>query len=104
MSLTYLGVPMTRKKLSKKQTIEKLEANRQQNEFQMSQEMERLIRSWSRKGIPLNQSVDVMTDFFINFAFQVHASPKDANHEIMKSMSRQMLHLGELKESELNMH
>ena len=95
---------MARKKLTKKQMHEKMETMKRENEFQMSQELERLIRSWARKGIPMSHSVEVMTDFFMNFVFTVHSSPKDANHEIMKAMSRQMLHLGEVEESELNIH
>ena len=95
---------MRRKKLTKKQMHEKMETMKRENEFQMSQELERLIRSWARKGIPMSHSVEVMTDFFMNFAFTVHSSPKDANHEIMKAMSRQMLHLGEVEESEFNIH
>ena len=95
---------MARKKLTKKQMHEKMETMKRENEFQMSEELERLIRSWTRKGIPLSHSVEVMTDFFMNFAFTVHSNPKDANHEIMKAMSRQMLHLGEVEESELNIH
>ena len=95
---------MASKKTTKKEIIKKIEAMKKENEFQMSQELERLIRSWSRKGIPVTHSVEVMTEFFMNFAFMVHSTPKDANHEIMKAMSRQMLHLGEVEESELNIH
>ena len=95
---------MANNKLSKKQALKKIKAIKKENEFLMSQELERLIRSWGRKGIPMIHSAEVMTDFFINFAFTVHSSPKDANHEIMKAMSRQMLHIGELEESEINIH
>ena len=95
---------MSRKKLTKKEMNKKIEAIAKENEFQMSQELERLIRAWSRKGIPMSHSVEVMTDFFMNFAFTFHSSPKDANHEIMKAISRQMLHLGEVQQSELNIH
>ena len=95
---------MSRNKLTKKEINKKIEAMKKENEFQMSQELERLIRSWARKGIPMSHSVEVMTDFFMNFAFTVHPTSKDANHEIMKAMSRQMLHLGEVEESELKIH
>ena len=95
---------MARKKLTKKQMHEKMQTMKRENEFQMSQELERLIRSWTRKGIPLSHSVEIMTDFFMNFAFTVHPTSKDANHEIIKAMSRQMLHLGEVEESELKIH
>tara|TARA_B100001540_G_C15342071_1_gene432918 strand:- start:152 stop:439 length:288 start_codon:yes stop_codon:yes gene_type:complete len=95
---------MARKKQSKKEMMEKMEIRRSENEFQMSQELERLIRSWARKGIPLSHSVEVMTDFTMNFAFSVHPTPMEANHEIMKAVTREMLHQGEIKESEIKLN
>ncbi len=95
---------MARKKQSKKEIMEKVEIRRSENEFQMSQELERLIRSWARKGIPLTHSVEVMTDFTMNLAFSVHPTPMEANHEIMKAVTREMLHQGEIKESELKLN
>ena len=95
---------MARKKQSKKEMMEKMEIRRSENEFQMSQELERLIRSWARKGIQFSHSVEVMTDFTMNFAFSVHPTPMEANHEIIKAVTREMLHQGEIKESEIKLN
>jgi len=95
---------MARKKLNKKEVMKKIEIIRSENEFQMSQELERLIKSWVRKGIPINHSVEVMTDFTMNFAFSVHPNPMEANHEIMKAVTKEMLHQGVIKESELKIN
>tara|TARA_Y100001970_G_C14178385_1_gene828371 strand:- start:1438 stop:1725 length:288 start_codon:yes stop_codon:yes gene_type:complete len=95
---------MARKKQSKKEMTEKMEIRRSENEFQMSQELERLIKSFARRGIPFSHSVEVMIDFTVNFAFSVHPTPMEANHEIMKSVTRELLHQGEIKESELKLN
>ena len=95
---------MARKKQNKKEMLEKMEIRRSENEFQMSQELERLIRSFARKGMPFTHSIEVMIDFTVNFAFSVHSTPMEANHEIMKAVTREMLHQGEIKESELKLN
>lgn len=95
---------MSRKKTMSKEMQEKIKLMREENEFIMSQELERLVRSWTRKGIPIRHSSEVMTDFSMNFAFSTHPSAKDASHEIMKSMSRELLHKGEIAESLLKVN
>ena len=64
---------MANNKLSKKQALKKIKAIKKENEFLMSQELERLIRSWGRKGIPMIHSAEVMTDFFLNFALEPYS-------------------------------
>ena len=69
----------------------------------MAKDLDRVIRGWQRKRIPVEDAVELSTHFMVNFAFHVCAA-KDANHLIATAVSRELILSGEVDESDTIIH
>ena len=78
-----------------KQTI-----NRNERHEIMAKDLDRVIQGWRRKRIPVEDAVELSIDFMVNFAFYACKEAKVANHLIVSAISRELIHSGEMHDSE----
>ena len=69
----------------------------------MGRDLNRVIKGWHRKRIPVEDAVELSTHFMVNFAFHV-CEAKDANHLIATAISRELILSGEVDESDTIIH
>ena len=84
-----------------KQTITK---NKRHDHEIMARDLDRVIKSWARKRIPVDDAVELSIDFMVNFAFFACKETKTANHLIISAISRELIHSGEMHDSETAIH
>ena len=70
----------------------------------MAKDLERVIRSWQRKRIPVEDTVELSIDFMVNFAFLACKEASVANHLIVSAISRELILSGEVNESDTIIH
>ena len=70
----------------------------------MARDLDRVINSWQRKRIPVDDAVELSIDFMVNFAFFACKETKTANHLIISAISRELIHSGEMHDSETAIH
>ena len=70
----------------------------------MARDLDRVIRGWHRKRIPVEDAVELSIDFMVNFAFLACKEASVANHLIVSAISRELILSGEVNESDTIIH
>ena len=70
----------------------------------MGRDLNRVIKGWHRKRIPVEDAVELSIDFIVNFAFYACKEASVANHLIVSAISRELILSGEVNESDTIIH
>ena len=70
----------------------------------MGRDLNRGIKGWHRKRIPVEDAVELSIDFIVNFAFYACKEASVANHLIVSAISRELILSGEVNESDTIIH
>jgi hypothetical protein len=65
----------------------------------MARDLNRLIDSWRKDRLPKEVVVEFSASYMVNFIFNC-TTPEDANHLLVTTISRELIHTQDIEESE----
>ena len=69
------------------------------HERRMERDLTRLLRSWHKDKLPKSVVFGFSASYMINFIFDCY-TPEDANHLLITTISRELIHSQDIKDSE----